>query len=240
MAGKGFAGVTKLWIVFTVDSGNTILYLILKQFNMQDESITHQESLSIIEAMINKAKNQFSENGFAYLLWGWVILFCSTSQFILQHLLHYSKHYLVWMLTWLALLVQFFYYTGRKRKRKVRTYTGEIIGYVWLTFVIMLFLSLVLVDSALQPGQEYIGTVVILILYGMPTFLSGIILKFKPLIAGGTCCWVLSCATVLLPHDFSVLLISVAVVVAWIIPGYLLRSRDKRQNKLLFPANERY
>jgi FtsH-binding integral membrane protein len=225
--------------VFTAAGGNTILYLILKQFTMEDENITRQESLAIIESMINKAKNQFSENGFAYLLWGWVILLCSTSQFILQHLLHYPKYYLVWMLTWLALLIQFFYYGGKKRKRKVRTYTGEIIGYVWLTFVIMLFLSLALIDSALQPAQEYLSTVVILILYGMPTFLSGIILKFKPLIAGGIGCWVLSIVTVLLPHDFSVLVISVAVVAAWIIPGYLLRNRYKKENQPLFPAIER-
>jgi len=197
---------------------------------MQDESITQQESLAIIESMINKAKNQFSENGFAYLLWGWVILFCSSSQFVLQHLFHFSRHYLVWTLTWLALAVQFFYYARKKRQRTVRTYTGEIAGYVWLSFVIMLILSLVLINSALQPGQEYISTIVILVLYGMPTFLSGIILKFTPLIIGGVCCWLLSAVALVLPHDFSVLLISVAVITAWIIPGYLLRSRYKQEN----------
>jgi hypothetical protein len=203
---------------------------------MQDESITHHDSLAIIESMINRAKNQFSENGFAYLLWGWVILFCSSSQFILQHLLHYPRHYLVWMLTWLALAIQFFYYARRKRNRQVKTYTGEIIGYVWLTFAIMLFLSLALVASGLLPVQAYIGTVVILILYGMPTFLSGIILQFKPLIAGGICCWVLSGLAVLLPHDFSVLLISVAVIIAWIIPGYLLRGRYKKENSAVITS----
>jgi len=197
---------------------------------MQEENITQEESLAIIESMINKARNQFSENGFVYLLWGWVIFFCSTSQYILQHILHYPKHYLVWCLTWLALAVQFFYYSKKGRKRVVRTYTDEIIGYVWLVFVIMLVLCGSLLNSVLEPGQEYISTVVILILYGMPTFLSGIILKFKPLIAGGVCCWALSVTAVLLPHDLAVLLISVAVIAAWIIPGYLLRSRDKKQN----------
>ena len=37
--------------------------------------------LQTIEEMINKARNQFSEDGFIYLLWGWVILFCSISHF---------------------------------------------------------------------------------------------------------------------------------------------------------------
>ncbi len=197
---------------------------------MQDENITQQESLAIIESMINKAKNQFSENGFVYLLWGWVIFFCSTAQYILQNVVHYQRYYLVWTLTWLAIAVQVFYYSRKEKKKVVRTYTDEIAGYVWLAFVIMLLLAGTLVNSALQPEQSYIGTVVILILYGMPTFLSGIILKFKPLIAGGMCCWVLSIIAVLLPHDFTILLISIAVVAAWIIPGYLLRSRYKKQN----------
>jgi Flp pilus assembly protein TadB len=198
---------------------------------MQDENITQQESLAIIESMINKARNQFSENGFIYLLWGWVIFFCSTAQFILQNIVHYQRHYLVWTVTWLAVAVQIFYYSRKEKKRVVKTYTDDIAGYVWLAFVIMLLLSGSLINSALQPDQYYIGTVVILILYGMPTFLSGIILKFKPLIIGGMCCWVLSIIAVLLPHNITILLISVAVVVAWIIPGYLLRSRYKKVNQ---------
>jgi hypothetical protein len=197
---------------------------------MQDENITQQESLAIIESMINKARNQFSENGFVYLLWGWVIFFCSTSEFILLNVVHYSRHYLVWMLVWVAIAVQIYYYSTRKKIRIVRTYTDDIAAYVWLVFVIMMVLCGTLINSVLLPQQAYIGTVVILVLYGMPTFLSGIILKFKPLIIGGACCWLLSIAGVLIPHEVTILLISVAVVVAWIIPGYLLRNKYKKEN----------
>jgi hypothetical protein len=196
---------------------------------MQDDNITQQESLAIINSMINKARNQFSENGFVYLLWGWVIFICSTSQFILQRL-HFSKYYLVWMLTWVAVAVQIFYYSRKEKKKVVRTYTDDIAAYVWLVFVIMLVLFGSLISSRLSDAQAYLGTVVILILYGMPTFLSGIILRFKPLIAGGACCWVLSIVAVLLPPDLTILLISAAVIAAWIIPGYLLRIRYKKEN----------
>lgn len=198
---------------------------------MQEENITQQQSLAIIESMINKAKNQFSENGFIYLLWGWIIFFCSTSQFILQRIVHYPGYYLVWMLTWVALAVQIFYYRKKSKKRIVKTYTDEITGYVWLAFMIMLLLGGTLINTALQPPQEYLGTVVILILYGMPTFLSGIILKFTPLIAGGIGCWLLSVVAIILPHELVILLISVAVITAWIVPGYLLRNRYKKQNQ---------
>jgi len=198
---------------------------------MQEENITQQQSLAIIESMIYKAKNQFSENGFAYLLWGWVILFCSLSQFVLQYFFQYPRHYLVWMLTWVAVIVQVIYYAKRDKKRVVKTYTGEIMGYVWMTFVIMLLLAGTLVSRALQPAQYYIGNIIILVLYGMPTFLSGIILKFRPLVRGGICCWILAVLAGFIPHAFIILLLAAAVIAAWIIPGYLLRSRYKKENQ---------
>ena len=196
---------------------------------MEQENISQQQSLAIIESMINKAKNQFSENGFTYLLWGWVILLCSVSQFILQYLMHYPRHYLVWMLTWLAALVQVIDSVKGNKKKLVKTYTDQIMGFVWLAFVVMMLLTGLLVGKALGPGQVYVGNIIILILYGMPTLLSGIILKFKPLVMGGTGCWILAIMANFIPHEFIVLLIAAAVIIAWIIPGFLLRSRYKRQ-----------
>ena len=76
-----------MWIVLPLTAVTQFYIWQLNQRSMQDENITQQQSLVIIESMINKAKNQFSENGFAYLLWGWVILFCSVSQFVLQYFL---------------------------------------------------------------------------------------------------------------------------------------------------------
>jgi hypothetical protein len=52
--------------------------------NMKESSLTSEESLEVIQSMILKAKNQFSENGKLYLLWGWVILCCSLGYFILD------------------------------------------------------------------------------------------------------------------------------------------------------------
>lgn len=199
---------------------------------MEEEHITHQQRLALIESMINKAKNQFSENGFAYLLWGWVILFCSLSQFILQYLLHYPKHYLVWGLTWVAVIIQLVNSSKKGRKKRVKTYTDGIIGYVWLAFVIMMLLTGLMAAALLRPEQVYIGNIIILILYGMPTLLSGIILQFNPLVRGGIGCWILAVTAVFIPHNYVILLIAAAVIIAWIIPGYLLRSKYKKEHLL--------
>lgn len=59
---------------------------------MPDQKVlTEKESLEIISSMINKAKNSFAERGYLYLLWGWVILGCCITQFVLQHFFNYAN-----------------------------------------------------------------------------------------------------------------------------------------------------
>jgi len=196
---------------------------------MPNETFTQQDSIALIESMINKAKNRFGENGFLYLLWGWVILFCSLGQFVLYYFMHYERHYLVWMTTWLALGVQFVYIYRKKRRKRVSTYTEEILKYVWITFVILMFLLGFIINNK-TTSDNLAGTAGLLALYGMPTFLSGIILKFRALITGGICCWGLSIISGFMPNDYQLLFLAAGVIIAWIIPGYMLRARYKKEN----------
>jgi uncharacterized membrane protein YfcA len=197
---------------------------------MPEERFSPEQSLQLIGAMINKAKGRFSENGHLYLLWGWAVLVCSITQFILMKYVKWENHYLVWLSMWLVLIYQAIYLSRRKKKEKVRTYTDEIIAVVWITFVVLMFLFGFLFGSLL--GGEYYRFINpgFLTLYGMPTVLSGTILRFRALIIGGVSCWLLAILSVFIPYDYQLLLLAVAVVCAWIIPGYLLRKRFKNQH----------
>ena len=195
-----------------------------------EEQFSPQQSFAIIQQMIDTAKNQFSESGHLYLLWGWVVLVCSIAQFILLSVFRYPYHYMVWMLTWVVFIYQIFYIVKEKRKAKVRTYTDKIIGFVWISFVILMFLFGFLFGIELGNNYYKLMSPCFLALYGMPTFLSGIILKFKPLIIGGIACWFLSILALYIPYDYQLLILAAAMIVAWIIPGYLMRAKYKKVN----------
>jgi len=195
-----------------------------------EEQFSPQQSLAVIQSMIETAKNQFSENGHLYLLWGWLVLVCSLAQFFLLTVLKYQYHYLVWMLTWLAFIYQMIYLAKEKRKEKVKTYTDHIIGFVWIAFVIQMLLFGILFGTVLGDHYYKLMSPGFLALYGMPTFLSGIIIKFRPLIIGGIGCWLLSIGTLYITYDYQLLMLSAAMVVAWIIPGYLLRAKYNKVN----------
>lgn len=196
---------------------------------MEDENFSGRQSLEVIESMINKAKNQFSENGDLYLLWGWWVFACSIIEFILLNVMHYEWHWIVWWSFILVLGYQFFYLRKKIRQQRVRTYTDEIIGFVWITFLILMILIVYLIARIDDPNKIALIDPAFLVLYGMPTFLSGIILKFKPLIIGGIGCWLLSIITTFISPEYHLLFLPVAMIIAWIIPGYLLRKKYKSQ-----------
>jgi uncharacterized membrane protein YfcA len=195
---------------------------------MQEQEFSPHESLHLIESMINKARNRFSENGHLFLLWGWVILLCSIANFISAYFfnsLETLKY--IWILIVPTVIYQIIYLARKEKNEKVKTYADEIYNYVWVAFVIMGFVSGIILGKS---GNTSLFNPVILSLYGMPTFLSGVILQFSPLKIGAFCCWGLAIAAMFIPMEFSFLLLAIAVITAWIVPGYLLRSRYKNQN----------
>lgn len=192
-----------------------------------EKIMTEAESLSIISGMINHAKNRFSENGHLYLLWGFVIFTCCITQFIMLHFFKNNNAYYIWYSTWIVSIYQFYYLFKKRKKEKVKTYTDEIVGFVWLTFIIC---SFILVYILIKNQAFAAINACVLVMYGMPTFLSGIILRFKPLRIGGLICWLLSIAAMFTTYQYQLLLLACAVIAAWIIPGFILRAKFKKEN----------
>jgi len=175
--------------------------------------------------MINKAKSNFSDDSFLYLLWGWVIFICSVGHFLLLKSGLVKNPEYIWVLTWIAVLVQIFYIFKVEKKKRVKTYTDEIIGYLWMTFGFTMFFITIILGYTSNWVTLY---PLLLFLYGTPTFLSGVIIKFMPLKIGGISCWILAFVAKFTPNIYILLLLALAVIAAWIIPGYLLKIKFKK------------
>ncbi|MEP6927358.1 MAG: hypothetical protein ABI834_06965 [Ginsengibacter sp.] len=193
----------------------------------EELSMTEAESMQLITSMINKAKNRFNETGFLYLVWGWVILICCITQFIATYFFKSENAYYVWFVTWIVLIYQIFFLRKKRKSRKVRTYTDEINQYVWIVFFIC---ETLLIFILIQLKKYEAINPAILVMYGMPTFLLGIIFKFKPLSIGGIFCWSFAAISPFINPEFHLLLIACAIIAGWIIPGYLLKQKFKKEN----------
>lgn len=195
-----------------------------------ESNFTPQESLQLIESMINRAKDKYAEDGSMYLMWGWLVFICSLAQFLLLHVFQYAYHYIVWLATIPFFIFQLFYVSKKQKQQKVVTYTDHIVGYVWITFAIVIIL-LGFIVGLLTTGEYYTHIIhILLAIYGIPVFLTGVIVRFKPLTIGGIACWILCIISCFITvYDYQFLLIPVAMLAAWVIPGYLLRAKYKQQ-----------
>ncbi len=203
---------------------------------MQSENFSPKDSLLLIDSMINKAKNRFTENGFLYLLWGWVIFACAIFHFVAVKLSLFKHPEFVWMVTWAVVIFQVIYLVKAKRKVKVKTYSDGIIDAIWICFGICMFvLTIVMGRFNLW---IYINSLVLLF-YGIPTFLSGFVMRFTPLKLGGIACWLLAIASTFVAPVNHLILIAMAVLFAWIVPGYLLREKFKN-TKLIWKTSNSF
>jgi hypothetical protein len=107
------------------------------------------------------------------------------------------------------------------RKEHVHTYADRIFMMTWMGFIaVVLILSLFLHKNGELMPQYILLTV------GFPTFVSGFVLKFKPLIFGGIAFWVLSVVAFFAGPMLGQLAVPVGMLVGYLIPGYMLRSKD--------------
>jgi len=191
-----------------------------------ETKFTEQQSLQVIHEMIENTKAKFSDNGFFYLLWGWLVLIASVSHFVLLNL-GYEK---LAAAPWPILMIGGGIASGIAghrlgKKAKVKTFFDTSIISLWVAFTITLFF--ILFAAGVGRISWSMANVLIVALYGLGTFISGSMMKFKPLIIAGIISWALAVVGLFLPPLYSIPLISVSIIVAYLIPGYMLKSRAK-------------
>jgi hypothetical protein len=212
-----------------------------------EKPMTEQESLALITTMINKAKETRHDTGLAAIMWGTVIAVCSLVR-LSELQFNYRLPFDIYYLTFIAVMPQIYFSIKEGKERKVRAYGDDFNDYLWISFGICIFLMIFITSAMfgeLQPasaayrelaGQpfafrlnEYISAL-FLLLYGLPTFVSGICMKFKPMYWGGIFCWVSSLATVYTPVKTDLLLVAVSAIFAWLLPGIIME-KDYRKAK---------
>ncbi len=193
-----------------------------------ETKMTEQESLKIITEMIGNSRAKIRDNGFFYLLWGWMMLSASILNFALI-MLDYDKAWLPWPLLMAAGLVVTLIAGFRMgRTKRVRTYFDTAMIFLWWAFFVVLMIVLFMAGRGIISWTA--ADALIISLYGLATFVSGGLLRFKPLLYGGLFAWIFSILILYVPGIYSVLIVAASIVVAYLIPGYMLKNRYKNQS----------
>lgn len=167
-------------------------------------------------------------NSIYFLVWGWVAFIAFIAQFVLKHLLQNQYHYMVWLVVIPTVVINIYLSRRQKRTEGTITYIGEAMQNLWLGIGISFFvMSMVFVKYG-WGGNVY---PFFIIMYGLGTFVSGRILRFTPLVAGGIAAWALAITATYLSYDYQMLCGAGAILVSYIIPAYILRSKQTQAGK---------
>ncbi|HVS95458.1 MAG TPA: hypothetical protein VHE54_03200 [Puia sp.] len=186
----------------------------------QEKELSGQESLALITRMINKARRDYLDTGLSALLWGSVITFCGLAAFVNTYLRWPVLDY-VWFLTVAAVAPQVIIAIREAKNRKYRGYEDDLMGGIWISFGIAIFLLSYIVNAY---NVSEVASL-FLILYGVPTFATGYARRFRAMIIGGVACWVLAVVSHFTPFPYKMLCIAGAAQLAWFIPGLIIRKR---------------
>jgi hypothetical protein len=183
------------------------------------ENLSAQESLLIITRMINEAKGHLQKNSFYFLLWGWTIVIAQLSMFFLFRM-EYAHPYIAWVITFPVWIFTMFRAFTKTKQTRTRTHFDAISGWLWTSFSIIIFTMVIFggkINYQLNP--------IILLVTAMPTIVSGVILKFRPLIAGGIIFWICGIITFLVAIENQPLVGALAITFGYLVPGYLLQQK---------------
>lgn len=202
----------------------------LLSFDMENEDkvLNPQESLRIIRESIDLAKSSISENGFHFLLWGWLVVGASVANYYLSVVAGWSpeKASMVWLcMVVIGVPVAFVYEWRQKRQEKTENIVREWYGKVWQAFGISLILVIFLAAFDHSSPIPYI-----LVLVGFAIFVSGTILRFRPLLLGAAAMWIAAAICCQLRPEEQLLAEAAATVLGYLIPGYMLNHKIRTKH----------
>jgi hypothetical protein len=185
----------------------------------ESENLSARQSLDIITTMIQEAKGKAQQNGFYFLLWGWVVVIANLGMYTLTQL-HYRHPYIVWVITIPAWIFSLYRGYRQEKTERVTTHFDSVSMWLWLSFGIVIFTLVAFgqrINFQLNP--------VIILMSAIPTFVSGILIRFKPLMFGGVAFWIFGIIIFLTPVETQSLIGAVAVLCGYLVPGYLLKNK---------------
>ncbi|MGB5699424.1 hypothetical protein [Muriicola sp.] len=178
------------------------------------------ESLKIISRVINQTRENIKDQSFYFLWWGWIITIAAFGHYFLTVFSDTDNSHIPWIILipigWVGSIV---YSIKKEKEKSYQTYFELFLKYLWIvlgiSFMISVFISLSL---DVQPA------IFVLLLAGIGTLVSGLTMKFKPLIIGGLLFFIFAIGSLFVNQTTVLLLNAIAIVTGYLIPAYFLKN----------------
>ncbi len=186
-----------------------------------EHELTPAESLKLIEDMIGQAKRSFHRMSYYFLVWGVLLILAMIVNVVLARAGNPNGG-LAWAGAGIIGGILSSIHGSREGKREVASSPMDrVLVWLWSAFIITMITMIIAGGARHQdPGAG------IVVLTGLPTFLTGQMMKFKPLILGGILFWVIGAVSYFVEPMTGAVLYVVAMLFGYIVPGIMLKRQE--------------
>ncbi|MFZ1808324.1 MAG: hypothetical protein WAU36_13925 [Cyclobacteriaceae bacterium] len=189
----------------------------------ETDNLSPQQSLDLIQSMIRQAHGNMSSNSFYLILWGWVVIAANLGMYVMIKFTDIQQPHLIWLIAIPAWVISMIHGSRHGRKQRKTSHLDRVNMWLWIAFGIC-----ILPVIGFMNKLNFQVTPLILIVTALPTFVTGIMLKFRPLLLGGISFYVFGIICFFVSPLNQFLVGSIAIVCGYLIPGYLLKATRKK------------
>lgn len=194
----------------------------------ENQNFSAEQSLKVIQFMIQQAKQDVLKNSFYFLLWGWLVFITAILHFVLMKFTDIDQSYLVWNIMWIGVVASIVKGIKEGRSEKVKTYLGDTMKYFGFCMAII-YCSFAFIFG--KYDLWHYSFPFYILIYAAACFFMGSMMRFPLLKWTGLLCLPIMIVSVFVAYEWQLLLLALAVLISYIIPGHMLSAKEKNQNR---------
>ncbi len=198
--------------------------------NQSTETFDENQSFRVIREMIQVSKRKLKHDSILFILWGWIMtlhylilyaLRTTAMTSLMQRVLNYMP------ITLIAIGVILTIYYIYKQRKKVQTYIGISLRYIWISMFACLVLVNLILFNVLHKINFELQHPIFMVLIAFAIVATGGIMRYRLIVTGGIIFGVLAFLCSYLSLTDQLFIEAVAWLISFVIPGHLLYSRRK-------------
>ncbi|MEP0365654.1 MAG: hypothetical protein ABJN36_09230 [Cyclobacteriaceae bacterium] len=184
-----------------------------------EKPMSKSDSLAIISEMIEATKDELKGSHFYFLFWGWLAIAIHAAHYYLMAYTDFAHPEMVWALAAFGGIYTAIYSAKRKKAQRITTHFDKVIGYVWMAYG---FTVLIVIGAG--GSLNYAIYPLVTLLTAFPTFLTGILTKYKPLVYGGSLFWIFAVVSFAVNPQNQIIVGAIALACGYLVPAYMMKN----------------
>jgi len=201
----------------------------MKNQTSEASAFDENQSIQVIRDMIEVSRKNLKNDGILFITWGWILFASVAARYLLrvfivsQEIVSYTNKIILVLLGIGVLISANYIY---KSRNQVTTYTGKVLRFLWGAIIVLnLYILAYQLNAHMRIDMLYSQYMLFL---ALGTFVTGAVIKFKPLIICSFTFIILAQAGFFLKNETTILLSAISFITGLAIPGHILFANRKK------------